>query len=143
MIPKLIIADSKKDSNMFYATGMLIPDDFVYLQNGNKKMIYIDDLEFNRATKEAEVDKVINYSKYGSSVDRDTFSDILINILKDNEIKKVQIPGNFKMKYAKVLLDNKIEIETIDPLFKKREFKNEDEIKKRSKTKLSKQDINF
>ena len=32
MIPKLIIADSEKDSNMFYATGMLIPDDFVYLR---------------------------------------------------------------------------------------------------------------
>ncbi|MCK5476225.1 MAG: hypothetical protein KAI71_06630 [Candidatus Pacebacteria bacterium] len=143
MTSKLIIAESEKDSNMFYATGMLVPDDFVYLESGNKKMIYIDDLEFNRAEKEAEVDKVINYSKYGSSVDRDSFGDILINILKDNEIKKVQIPGNFKMKYAKVLLDNKIEIETIDPLFKKREFKNEDEIKKRSKTKLSKQDINF
>ncbi len=30
MTPKLIIADSENDSNMFYVTGMLIPDDFVY-----------------------------------------------------------------------------------------------------------------
>ncbi|MCK5084762.1 MAG: aminopeptidase P family protein [Candidatus Pacebacteria bacterium] len=129
MTPKLIIAESEKDSNMFYATGMLVPDDFVYLEKNGKKMIYIDDLEYNRAKKEAGVDKVINYSKYGSSVDRDTFGSVLINILKDNKIKKVQIPGNFQMKYAKVLLDNKIEIEICEPLFKKRVFKNEDEIR--------------
>ena len=128
MTPKLIITDSEKDSNMFYATGMLIPDDFVYLEKNGKKTIYIDDLEFNRAEKEAEVDRVVNYSEFGSGVDRDTFGDILINILKDNRIKKVQVPGNFKMKYAKILLDNKIGIEVIEPFFKKRVFKSKSEI---------------
>ena len=134
MTSKLIIAESEKDSNMFYATGMLVPDDFVYLESNGKKMIYIDDLEFNRAEKEAGVDKIINYSKYGSSVDRDTFGSVLINILKDNKIKKVQIPGNFQMKYAKVLLDNKIEIEIVEPFFKRRALKNENEIKKIAET---------
>ncbi|MCK5466299.1 aminopeptidase P family protein [Candidatus Parcubacteria bacterium] len=130
MTPKSIITDSEKDSNMFYATGMLIPDDFVYLEKNGKKMIYIDDLEYNRAKKEAGVDNVINYSEYAKGINRDSFGSILINILKDNRIKKVQVPGNFKMKYAKILLDNKIRIEVAEPFFKKREFKNKDEIKK-------------
>ena len=130
MTSKLIIADSENDSNMFYATGMLIPDDFVYLEKNGKKMIYIDDLEYNRAKKEAEVDRVVNYSKYSSNADRDTFGSVLIDILKDNGIKKVQIPENFKIKYAKILLDNKIEIEIIEPFFQKRVLKNESEIKK-------------
>ena len=130
MTSKLIIAESEKDSNMFYATGMLVPDDFVYLEKNGKKMIYIDDLEYNRAKKEAEVDRVVNYSKYSSNADRDTFGSVLIDILKDNGIKKVQIPENFKIKYAKILLDNKIEIEIVEPFFKRRVLKNENEIKK-------------
>ncbi|MCK4592754.1 aminopeptidase P family protein [Candidatus Parcubacteria bacterium] len=130
MTPKLIIADSEKDSNMFYAAGILIPDDFVYLEKNGRKTIYIDDLEYNRAKKEAKVDSVVNYSKYIKGINRDTFGKILINILKDNRIKKVTVPGNFKMKYAKILMDNKIKIEVVEPFFKKREFKNKNEIKK-------------
>ena len=130
MTVKLIISDSEKDSNMFYTTGMLIPDDFVYLEKNRKKIIYVDDLEYNRAKKEAKVDKVINYSEYAKGVNRDTFGKILINILKDNKIKSVQVPGNFKMKYAKILLDDKIKVEVKNPFLKKREFKNDDEINK-------------
>ncbi len=51
MTPKLIIADSEHDSNMFYATGILVPDDFVYLKKSEKKMIFVDDLEFNRVKR--------------------------------------------------------------------------------------------
>ena len=127
---KLIIADSEKDSNMFYATGMLVPDDFVCLEKSGKKMIYIDDLEYNRAKKEAKVDEVVNYSKYDSGVNRDALGKILISILKDNKVKKVKVPGNFKMKYTEILIDNKIEIEVSEPFFKKREFKNKNEIEK-------------
>ena len=130
MTPKLIIADSEKDANMFYATGMLIPDDFIYLEKNGKKIIFVDDLEYNRAKKEAKVDEVINYSEYAVGINRDSFGSILINILKDNRIKKVAVPGNFKMKYAEILLNNKIEIEVVESFFKKRELKNEDEIKK-------------
>ena len=130
MTPKLLIADSEKDANMFYATGIWVPDDFVYLEKNGKKIIYIDDLEYNRAKKKAGVDRVVNYSEYAKGINRDTFGKILINILRDNKIKKVQVPGNFKMKYAKILLDNKIEIEVSEPIFKEREFKNENETEK-------------
>ncbi len=53
MTPKLIIADSEHDSNMFYAAGILIPDDFVYLEKNGKRMIFIDDLDFGRVKREA------------------------------------------------------------------------------------------
>ena len=80
---KLIISDSENDSNMFYATGILIPDDFIYLEKNNRKIIYISDLEFNRAKKEATVDKVINFSRYGKEINRNTFGSILNIILKE------------------------------------------------------------
>ena len=133
MTSKLIIADSESDSNMFYATGISIPDDFVCLEKNGRKTIYVDDLEYNRAKKEARVDNVVNYLEYAKGISRDTFGSILLSILKDNKIKKIKVPGNFKMRYAKILMDNKIKIEIVEPFFKKRVFKNEDEIEKITK----------
>ncbi|MFA6096604.1 MAG: Xaa-Pro peptidase family protein [Candidatus Paceibacterota bacterium] len=127
---KLIIADSEHDSNMYYATGCLVPDDFIYLEINSKKIVYIDDMEFGRVRNEALVDKVINYSKYSPGIDRDTFGRILIRILSDNGIEKVYVPGNFKMKYAKVLLDNGIRTEVVEPFFKERISKSKEEVEK-------------
>lgn len=127
---RLIIADSEHDSNMFYAVGSLVPDDFIYLEKNGKKTIFIDDLEFNRVKNEARVDKIVSYSQYSSGADRDTFGGILNNILKDNSVEKVLVPGNFKMKYAKILLDNKIGIEAAEPFFKERILKSKKEIDK-------------
>ncbi len=131
MVSKLIIADSEHDSNMFYAAGILIPDDFVYLEKNGKKTIYVSDLEFNRAKKEARVDNVINFSRYGKGINRNTFSGILNIILKENKIKKVLVPENFKMKYAEILTKNKIKIEVKQGIFfGSRMVKNSAEINK-------------
>jgi len=130
MPTKLIISNSQNDSNMFYATGFLASDDFVYLETGKKKTIYVDDLEFDRAKSEAQDCEVRNYSEYVSGVDRNTFGSVLINILKDSKIKIVQVPGNFKIKYAKILIENGIEIDVKEPFFIEREIKTVDEIEK-------------
>ncbi|NOQ68118.1 M24 family metallopeptidase [Patescibacteria group bacterium] len=130
MIPKLIIADSEKDSNMFYATGFLTVDDFIYLEIKGKKIIYVDDLEFDRAKSEAINCEVGNYSEYASGVDRNTFGSVLIDILKNSKIKIVQVPSNFKIKYAKILIENGIKIDIKEPFFIKREVKIDDEIEK-------------
>lgn len=114
---KLIIADSEHDSNMFYATGILIPDDFMYLEKDGRKTIYVSDLEFNRAKKESTADEVINLSKFGKGIDRNTFGSILNDILKENKISKVSVPENFKMKYAEILMKNKIKIEVKKGMF--------------------------
>lgn len=131
MSNKLIISNSEKDSNMFYATKILVPDDFVCLEKNGRKTIYIDNLEYNRAKKEAEVNRIINYSEYAKRVDRNTFGKILINILKENKIKKIFVPENFQMKYAEILIKNKIRIEIKpEPFFGKRVIKSNNEIDK-------------
>ena len=130
MTAKLIISNSQNNSNMFYATGFLATDDFVYFEVRGKRVIYVDDLEFDRAKSEAKNCEVRNYSEYASEVTRNTFDRILINILKDNKVKIVEVPGNFKIKYAKILIENGIEIDVKEPFFKAREIKTEYEVKK-------------
>ena len=134
MPTKLIIANSSQDANMFYATGFLSLDDFIYLEKNKKKIIYINDLEFNRAKKQAKVDQVINFSR-DKKINKNSRDSVLISILKQNKIKKVLVPENFKMKYAEVLLKNKIKVQVKqEPFFEKRITKNKSEIEKIKET---------
>jgi Xaa-Pro aminopeptidase len=134
MPTKLIIADSSQDANMFYTTGILIPDDFIYLEKDKKKIIYISDLEFNRAKREAKVDQVINFSR-DKKINKNSRGGILISILRQNKVKKVVVPENFKMKYAEILLKNKIKIQVKPkPFFEKRMIKERNEIEKIKET---------
>lgn len=134
MPAKLIIANSSQDANMFYATGFLSLADFIYLEKNKKKIIYVNDLEFNRAEKEAKVDQVINFSR-DKKINKNSGDSVLISILKQNKIKKVLVPENFKMKYAEVLLKNKIKVQVKpEPFFEKRITKDKSEIKKIKET---------
>ncbi len=129
MEAKLLISDSERDSNMFYATGILIPDDFIFLEKNKRKIIYVSDLEFNRAKKMATVDEVINLSKIVQGASKYTYSDILKVIFKENKIKRVLVPGDFKIKYAEILRKNKIKIEVKPGMFfEARNKKNKKEI---------------
>jgi len=60
----LIIADSERDSNMYYATGFPAPDPFVFIRKGNEKVMITSDLELDRAKSESKADKVLSISKY-------------------------------------------------------------------------------
>ena len=136
MKTKLIISDSESDVNMFYGAGILIPDDFIYLEKNGRKIIYVSDLEFNRAKKEAKVDRVINYSRhFKGQGNRLSFGQAIIEALKENKVKSVLVPENFKMVYAELLFKNKIKVKVKpEPFSESRIVKNEKEISEIRKT---------
>ena len=49
----LIVADSDHDANMLYATGMFVPDPFIFLRLRGKDFIVMNDLEIDRARQQA------------------------------------------------------------------------------------------
>ena len=49
----LIIADSEHSADMLYATGMFVPDPFIYLRLKGREYLCMSDLELDRAAKEA------------------------------------------------------------------------------------------
>jgi Xaa-Pro aminopeptidase len=51
----LIIAASENDANLYYASGFLAPDPFVFLQVGGKRLLLMSDLEIDRARAQARV----------------------------------------------------------------------------------------
>ena len=59
---KVIIADSEKNANLYYATRFLAPDPFIFAQVNNRRLSVMSDLELDRAKVQAKVDEVLSYS---------------------------------------------------------------------------------
>jgi len=100
----LIIASSEKDADLYYATRFIAPDLFAFTEIRGKKYLLINDLEFDRAKKQASVDKVVSTSalakgykaKSGKS---STFIGLVGYFLKKKRIKNILVPGNFPVQY--------------------------------------------
>jgi len=125
MKAKLIIGCSEIDSNLYYATKFLAPDDFIYLEKEDgKKIVYINAMEFSRAREEAEVDEVIN-SSFCPSKYRSALSWLVV----ENELKEVLVPENFPIKYGEILRKARVRIEIKSGMFfEEREIKDKEEI---------------
>ncbi|HTV75396.1 MAG TPA: hypothetical protein VMD57_00240, partial [Candidatus Baltobacteraceae bacterium] len=60
----LIVADSERDANMLYATGLFVPDPFIYLRAGGRPLLVMSDLEIDRARKQAPHCRTVSLSAY-------------------------------------------------------------------------------
>ena len=61
-VARLIIADTEKHANLYYATRFLAPDPFIFAQVDGRGMIVMSDLEVDRAKAQARVDEVLSYA---------------------------------------------------------------------------------
>jgi len=83
---RLIIADSEKNANLYYATRFLAPDAFIFVQTnlpaapnssrgnaaqaGGRRLMVMSDLEVDRAKAQATVDEVLSYATLAEQVKR-------------------------------------------------------------------------
>lgn len=131
----LIVADSERDANMLYATGMFVPDPFIYFRHRGKSSVVMSDLEIDRAQHEARVDEVISMTEVTQPLEkklgrRAKFGDIIAAIFRQRGIRAARVPANFSLIHAQHLREHGIRIETDDhPIFPLRELKRPDEVK--------------
>lgn len=131
----LFISSSESDSNLYYATGFLAPDPFIFLQIGDEKIMIMSDLELDRAKSQAKVSTILSYSCYeeaakSSGTENPTTADVVREFLKERGITRVVVPSYFGIRNALLLQDKGYDIEVRqDPFFEQRVIKNNDEIK--------------
>ncbi len=130
---KLIISSSSKSSDIYYASGLMIPDDFIYLENikTSQKIVVVSPLEFNRAKNSAKSNiDVLCTAQFKNSNQQSSLGAILQNIIKKYEINKVIIPFDFPSGYYQLFLKNNIEVIFVDgEFFPARICKNDYELK--------------
>jgi len=59
-----MVADSERNANMLYATGLFVPDPFIYLKTCGRPLIVMSDLEIDRARAQAPHCRVVSSSTY-------------------------------------------------------------------------------
>src|SRR5665213_648036 len=131
----LIFADSDHDANMLYAVGMFVPDPFIYLRVNGQCHIVMNDLEIDRARKQAPRCRVISHSqcmtKLRKTVKLPGTAAVLKLVLRERRLRKIFVPPSFPLGLARELrnLDIKVRVKK-DGIFPEREIKSAEEIKK-------------
>ncbi len=127
----LIIAASEENADLFYATKFLAPDPFIYLQTDEKRIIFMNDLELERAKKQAKVEEVVSIKKYTEILKEKSIRliEVATEILKEYKIKNILVPQNFSANDYVFLTNKGYKIDfKEDPFFDKRLIKTKEEI---------------
>ena len=132
----LMVSESEHNADMYYATGFLAYDSFIYL-NSNKETILVSDMELGRAQKESKVDEVVPTSKYNlmdkfrEHKDPDiAYCEMIIEFLRAEGLDIIGVPYNFPVQLADCIRNAGFNVRPIKSPFREmREVKKEFEIK--------------
>jgi Xaa-Pro aminopeptidase len=131
----LMVADSEHDANMLYAVRMFVPDSFIYLRINGKCHIVMNDLEIDRARKQAQADEFVPYSALEREVQGNrrkapAYEKVLSHFLRKRGVRSAVVPANFPLRFAQQLATSNIQLRTTNGLFwPEREAKTDEELK--------------
>ena len=132
----LMIADSERDANMLYATGLFVPDPFIYLKTRGRALIVMSDLEIDRARAQAPHCRVLSLGRYQQmlhdrGIKRPGPAHVVRLILRERGIRRVVVPDNFPLGLARDLEKLGIRVKSRPGgFFPERETKSAAEVRK-------------
>ncbi len=131
----LLVSDSEHDANMLYATGIFVPDPFIFLRLRGRKFIVMSDLEIDRARQQAPDCRVLSLSRYQRKLARNEekrvgLAEVVQMILHEKRVHSVFVPRNFSLGLAQELQPLGIHVKVKPDFFAEREFKTPAEVKK-------------
>lgn len=131
---RLIISASEHDANLYYATRFLAPDPFVFLWQGEEKVLLMSDLEVDRARAQAGVQKVLALREYEArarrpGLERPKLVDGVAELLRERGIAEVTVPADFPLAHADGLRERGFSVQAKpDPFFEERLIKSPQEV---------------
>ena len=133
----LVIGDSDRNADLFYATGFRAPDPFVFLWTPQSRLLLIGDLELDRARQQADVDEVLSLSRYTrSAAEGDGKNGLpegrygaLLVLLAERRLRTLLVPAEFPVEAADLLRQHGLTLQVAPaPLFPQRSKKRLDEV---------------
>ena len=132
----LMVADSEHSADMLYATGLFVPDPFIYLQSSGRPLLVMSDLEIDRARKQAPHCRVVSLGDYQKKLRRNGvaspgFAHVIREILRELKVRSVTVPEDFPLGLATDLTKLGLRVRArTGNFFPKREIKSADEVRK-------------
>lgn len=131
---QLIYSASESDADMLWATRFFAPDPFTFIRKRGKRYLVMNDLELDRAKRQASVDAVLSLSEYqkrwqARGTQFPTAAQVLLEVFKDLKIGSVEVPARFPAGLADQLRKRRIQVRVKpDPFWPEREFKTKEEV---------------
>ena len=132
----LIVADSERDANMLYATGLFVPDPFIYLKTRGRPLIVLSDLEIDRARAQAPHCRVGSLNRCqqklrARGIQRPGLAQIVRQILRETGVRRVAVPDDFPLGLATDLAKLGVKVRARPgTFFPERETKSAAEVRK-------------
>ena len=131
---RLIVAASDSDPNLLYATRFSAPDPFIFFQHRGKKYLVMNDLELDRARRQAKVDEVLALASVEAELKKRKYrvidtAAVLRHLFLKRKIRSVLVPSNFPLGLADRLRRLGVRVTpSLQLFFPEREIKNRDEV---------------
>lgn len=130
---RLCIAASEHDADMYYGTGFLVPDACIFFEKNGRKYLVLTDLELERGKQDARVDEILAFAAYRERLEKQGCSspkliDVANCVLRDYQIRRVAVPGNFALQYADGLRERGYAVHVQEPFWEARMQKTAAEI---------------
>ncbi len=132
----LMIAASARDANMLYAAGMFADDAFIYLRLRGRCHLLVNDEELGRARKQAGHCRILSATRIAERLRREgakrvTAAHVAAALLRERGLRKVAVPENFPLGFARQLRDAGIKVKAVKgAVFPQRELKSAAEVRK-------------
>lgn len=132
----LLVADSERNADMLYATGLFVPDPFIYLRNNQAVHLVLSDLEVDRAAKHLPGATIHSFSELReqvaqSGVSNPNIGHVAGQLLNDLGISQVRVPVNFPFGVAETIRETWPDISlSPDRPFPERAIKSPSEVRK-------------
>jgi Xaa-Pro aminopeptidase len=127
--PLLMVNESMRNADMYYATHFLAADPFIYLcfPHEQKGILIVSQMEYERARKESIVKDIRSSLDYGYNL---KMEELISKILQEEGITTIEVPGYFPLYTAEELRKRGIEVVPVEEVImtREREIKSEQEI---------------
>ncbi|MDA8111069.1 MAG: M24 family metallopeptidase [Nitrospiraceae bacterium] len=103
---RLIIASGEQSPDLYYRTGFLTPDPYIFAEIGNESFMLLSDLERDRARKEGRATHILSTSEWEEQARKEGkrgLSGIAALFLKSRGITTLTVPYDFPFGLARNL----------------------------------------
>lgn len=118
---KLIIAAGEQSPDLYYRTGFLTPDPYIYLEIDGVSVLLLSDLERDRAKKEAKTDQILSTGPWEALAiqegKRPSLLHITAGFLREKQVTTLLVPYDFPFGLAQGFLAEGFSVTPADGSF--------------------------
>lgn len=132
---RLLFAASEQNADLLYATRFFAPDPFACFLHGGRSHVVMNDLEIDRARRQARVDEVISLSALQGELRREgrraiTTAAVLYRLLSGRGVRTLLVPFDFPTGLAFQLRRRGLRLRVKEgPFFDQRQIKQAREVR--------------